>query len=112
MAQALAEKLEHTGPAEKERVASLPQRKQLARTPKPLLLRGKETEPSVKVPDREVRERVKASESRSLAREKGIRAGAWRGKSELHSEGRQVSRRRGRASKKSIPRRRRKNMRG
>ena len=39
MAQALAEKLEHTGPAEKERVASVPQREQLAR--------GKGTEPSV-----------------------------------------------------------------
>ena len=32
MAQASAEKLEHTGPAEKERVASVPQRKQLAST--------------------------------------------------------------------------------
>ena len=32
-------------------------------------------------------ERVKVSERR------GVRAGAWRGKSELHSEGRQVSRR-------------------
>ena len=33
MAQASAEKLEHTGPAEKERVASVPQKEQLARTP-------------------------------------------------------------------------------
>ena len=33
MAQASAEKLEHTGPAEKERVASVPQREQLAKTP-------------------------------------------------------------------------------
>ena len=45
MAQALAEKLEHTGPAEKERVASLPQREQLASTPEPLLPEGKGTEP-------------------------------------------------------------------
>ena len=37
MAQASAEKLEHTGPAEKERVASVPQREQLARTPEPPL---------------------------------------------------------------------------
>ena len=37
MAQALVEKLEQTGPAEKERVASVPQREQLARTPEPLL---------------------------------------------------------------------------
>ena len=33
MAQASAEKLKHTGPAEKERVASVPQREQLAATP-------------------------------------------------------------------------------
>ena len=47
MAQASAEKLEHTGPAEKERVASVLQREQLASTPKPPLPKGKETEPSV-----------------------------------------------------------------
>ena len=33
MVQASAEKLEHTGPAEKERVASMPQREQLASMP-------------------------------------------------------------------------------
>ena len=47
MAQALAEKLEHTGPAEKERVASVAQREQLASTPEPSLPKGKGTEPSV-----------------------------------------------------------------
>ena len=47
MAQALAEKLEHTGPAEKERVALLPQREQLASMPEPPLPRGKGTEPKV-----------------------------------------------------------------
>ena len=47
MAQASAEKLEHTGPAEKERVASVPQREQLAKIPEPPLPKGKETEPSV-----------------------------------------------------------------
>ena len=47
MAQASAEKLEHTGPAEKERVASVPQREQLASTPEPHLPKGKGTEPSV-----------------------------------------------------------------
>ena len=47
MAQATAEKLEHTGPAEKERVASVPKREQLASTPKPSLPKRKETEPSV-----------------------------------------------------------------
>ena len=47
MAQALAEKLEQTGPAEKERVASVSQREQLARTPEPPFPQGKGTEPSV-----------------------------------------------------------------
>ena len=47
MVQASAEKLEHVGPAEKERVASVPQREQLARTPEPPLPKGKGTQPSV-----------------------------------------------------------------
>ena len=47
MAQASAEKLEHAGPAEKERVASVPQREQLASTPDPPLLKEKGIEPSV-----------------------------------------------------------------
>ena len=47
MAQASAEKLEHCGSAEKERVASVPQREQLASTPEPPLPRGEGTEPSV-----------------------------------------------------------------
>ena len=47
MAQASAEKLEQTGPAEKERVASVSQREQLASRPEPPLPRGKETVPSV-----------------------------------------------------------------
>ena len=47
MAHASAEKLEQTRPAEKEKVASVPQRKQLASTPEPPLPRGEGTEPSV-----------------------------------------------------------------
>ena len=47
MAQASVEKLEHTGPAEKERVVSMPQREQLTRTPEPPLPKGKGTELSV-----------------------------------------------------------------
>ena len=47
MAQASAEKLEHTGPAEKKKVASVTQREQLASTPQPPLPRGKGTELSV-----------------------------------------------------------------
>ena len=47
MVQASAEKLEHTGPVEMERVASVAQREQLARTPEPPLPKGKGTELSV-----------------------------------------------------------------
>ena len=45
MVQASEEKLKHTGPAEKKRVVSAPQREQLASTPEPPLPKGKE--PSV-----------------------------------------------------------------
>ena len=52
MAQVSSEKLEHTGPAEKERIASVPQREresswQLSSTPKSPLPKRKGTEPSV-----------------------------------------------------------------
>ena len=49
-------------------------------------------------------ERVKMGESRTLARKRGIRARAWSGKGGLHREGRQIPRRKGRASKNSLPR--------
>ena len=47
MAQASAEKLDHIGPAGKQRVASMPQREQFASTPEPSLPKGKGTKPSV-----------------------------------------------------------------
>ena len=47
MVQASAEKLEHNGPTEKERVASVAQKEQLASTLEPPLPKGKKTEPSV-----------------------------------------------------------------
>ena len=50
-------------------------------------------------------ERVKVGESCILAREREIRAGAWRGKAGLHSEGGQIPRRKGSANKKSLARR-------
>ena len=53
-------------------------------------------------------ERVKMSKSRTLAREREIRAGAWRGKGGLHGEGIQIPRRSGRSSKKSLRKRSRK----
>ena len=43
-------------------------------------------------------------ESRTLARERGIRAGAWSRKSGLHCERKQILRGTGRASKKRLPR--------
>ena len=49
MAQASAEKLEHTGAAGKERVGLVPQSEQLASTPEPPLPTEKETKPSVQV---------------------------------------------------------------
>ena len=49
MAQALAEKLGHTGPAKKERVASVPQSEQLASMPELSLPKQKGTEPSVQI---------------------------------------------------------------
>ena len=99
MVQASAEKLEHTGPAEKESVASVPQKEQLARMPEPPLPKGKGTEYQIM---RE--ERVKVNESCTSVSEREIRARAWRGKGALQSEERQVPRRKGRASKKSLPR--------
>ena len=108
MAQASAEKLKHTGPAEKETVISVPQREQLARTPEPLLPKRKETEPSVQSTrswEGEGRERVKVGESRTLTKERGIGARAWKGKGGIHREGRQIPRRKERACKKSLHRR-------
>ena len=62
-------KLEYTGPADKERVASVPQREQMAATPEPLLPKGKRT---AVCPEHQIVrwERVKVSESRTLARKR------------------------------------------
>ena len=98
MAQASAEKLEHTGPAEKERVASVPQREQLARTPESPLPKGKRNR-AVSPKHQIMREKkVKVGESLILARVRGIRARAWSGKGGLHRERRQIARRKGRES--------------
>ena len=52
MTQASTEKLEHTGPPKKKRVASMPQREQLASTPGPYLSKGKEQTGLSSAPDR------------------------------------------------------------
>ena len=68
MAQASAEKLEHTGPAEKERVASVPQRA-VGKNAGAALAKRK-------------RNRAVCSEYQIMRGERvrGIRARAWRGK--------------------------------
>ena len=50
------------------------------------------------------RERVKVGENHTFASEREIRVRAWRGKSGLHGRQRQIPKRTGRASKKSLPR--------
>ena len=71
MAQASVEKLEQTGPAKKKRVASVPQRKQLASTSEPPLPKGKGTEPSSRAPDRkEGIQRQKSKETSSRGKTK------------------------------------------
>ena len=103
MAQASAEKLEHTGPAEKERVASVPQREQLASTPEPLCQEEKKNRAVSSEHQIVRRERVKVSESRTLARKRVIRARAWRGNGDSTvKEGRFQGRRRGHARRASL----------
>ena len=98
MAQASKEKLEHTGPAENERVASVPQ-KAVIKYARVSFAKRKRNR-AVCSKHQIVRgERVKVGESHTLTNERGIRAGAWRGKGKLHGEGSQVPRRTGRASK-------------
>ena len=55
MVRASAKKLEHTGPAEKEKVASVPQREQLESTPEPPLPKEKRNR-AVRARDRVVGE--------------------------------------------------------
>ena len=75
MAQASVEKLERTGPAEKERVASVPKRKWLASMPEPPLSKGKKRAVS---PEYQIMrgKRVKVGKSHILARKREIREGA------------------------------------
>ena len=53
MVQASAEKFEHTGPAEKERAAVVPQRQQLAITPQCFCQKEKKQSHLSRSPDRE-----------------------------------------------------------
>ena len=97
MGQASVEKLEHTRPAEKESVSSVPTERAVGKYTRAAFAerkRNKAVSPEYLI----VRgERVKEGESRTLAR-------AFRGKGGLHSEGRQIPRMGGRVGKESLPR--------
>ena len=93
MAQASAEKLEHTGPAEKERVESVPATIGAVGKYDRAAFAKRKRNRAVSPEQQIVRwERVKVSDSHTLLRKRRIRAGAWRGKGGLHSEGKQVPR--------------------
>ena len=66
MAQASAKKLEHTGPAEKKMIGSVPQTEQLASTPEPFLPKGKEQSRLSRAPDR--KEGIQCQRSKEKSR--------------------------------------------
>ena len=82
----------------------MPQRKQLASTPEPPLPKAKEQSHLSKTTNCMVNE-SQGEQEPHLGEGERDQAGAWRGKSGLHNEGRQVPKRWETANKKSIPRR-------
>ena len=101
MAQVSAEKLEHTGPTEKERVFSLPESSWQVRESR-LCQEEKEQSRMSRVLDRKMGESQGEREPH-LGKRGGIRARVWIGKGGLYSEGKQIPRKRLRASKNSLP---------
>ena len=102
MAQVSAEKFKHTGPAEKAKSGLDATEKAVSKYAGAAFAKRKRNR-AVSAECQIMRgERVNVSESRTLARKEEIRAGAWRREGGLYSEKRQVSRWRGRASKKSL----------
>ena len=93
IAQVSAEKLEHARFVEKERVALVLQREQLASTLELPLPKGKKN--GAICPDHHITRwvSVKVSKSCTLMIESGIGVAAWGGKGALHSKGRQAPRR-------------------
>ena len=85
MAQASAEKLEHTGPAEKERVASVQESSWQVRQSR-FCRKEKERGRLSKVPDCKVGESQGEQELHLGERERGIRAKVWRGKDKFHNK--------------------------
>ena len=102
MVQASAEKLKHTGLAEKKEWPRC-HRKSSWRVRQSRFFQNKKKQSHLPKHQIVRRESLKVSKSRTFARERGIRAEAWRGKGKLYSAERQVPKRRGRACKKSLP---------
>ena len=96
MEQASTEKLKHTGPAEKVQSGLSATKRAVGKDARAAFAKT-ERNRAVSSDHQIVRE-----ESLTLAREKGITAGAWRGNSGLHREGRKTPRKKGRESKKSL----------
>ena len=86
MAQASAEKLEQTGPAEKKKSGLSVTTRAVGKYARAALAKRKRNR-AVSTEHQIVMRRVKVSKSRTLARERRIKAGTWEGKSRLHSEG-------------------------
>ena len=86
--------LNKLGLRKKERVASYQKASSWQERKSSLCQIEKEQNHLSRSSDREVGERVNVSKSNTLAREKGIRAGAWEGKGGLHSKGKRVPGRR------------------
>ena len=107
MAQASAEKLEHIGPAKKERVASVPHREQFTKTPEPPLPKGKRNRAICPGHRIVMWERVKVSESHIVERE-GNQIGSM-GRKEWTPQQRMAgSMEKARASKEKLSRSRKK----
>ena len=86
MAQASAEKLEHTGLAKEERVAT---ERAVGKYAGAAIAKNKRSRAVCPEYHIMTGEGVKVGESRTLASERGIRARAWRGKGGLHGEQRE-----------------------
>ena len=103
MAQVSAEKLEHTGPAEKKRVASVPESSWQVCQSCPCQ-KEKEQNCLSRVPDCKMGESQGKREP-FLGEREGVWGESMGEKGGLHHEGRQVPRRKERTSKKNLPRR-------
>ena len=101
MVQASAEKLEHTGPAEKERVASVRRERAVGKNAGAALAKRKRNKADCPKYQIMREERVKMGESHTLVRERGIRARAWNGKGGLQGEQEQIPRRTARKAKRA-----------